>query len=311
MAWRAVDGVRQAAGVSSGMLIELLVAALLAGMHAFAARPVVIAHRGASGTAPEHTFASYDRAIAMGADYIEQDLQMTSDSVLVVMHDPTLDRTTRGTAADCTGKVIEHTLAQVMRCDAGAWFNERQPALANAAYVGARVPTLEELFVRYGTTTNYYPETKNPADAPGMERRLVALIRRYHLMPGEAPRGRVVVQSFSEPSLRLVHAMAPDLPLIQLMNQRVPAASLDSAFASIATYADGVGPDRKLVDSLFVARAHAHCLAIHPYTVDDEGEMRRLLTLGVDGLFTNHADRMRALVPGVPAPMTRSCSEGR
>ena len=75
--------------------------------------PIVIAHRGASGYAPEHTFASYDLAVEKGADYLEQDLQLTADGVLVVLHDATLDRTARGPAASCTGPVSEKTLAQV------------------------------------------------------------------------------------------------------------------------------------------------------------------------------------------------------
>ena len=290
------------------MPFALLPLWLAAALLAFSARPVVIAHRGASGTNPEHTFASYDRAIAMGADYIEQDLQMTSDSVLVVLHDPTLNRTARGDAADCTGRVIDHTLAQLRRCSAGQWFNERQPTLATPAFADARIPTLEELFQRYGARANYYIETKNPEDAPGMERRLLGLVRQYRLMPGEAPRGQVVVQSFSQRSLRLVHELASTLPLVQLLSEPIPRSALDSAFTEIARYADGVGPDRKLVDSAFVASAHAHCLAIHPYTVDDESDMRRLLALGVDGLFTNFADRLRALAPGAPAPMTPRCT---
>ncbi|HEX2165607.1 MAG TPA: glycerophosphodiester phosphodiesterase family protein, partial [Longimicrobiales bacterium] len=73
---------------------------------------LVIAHRGASAYAPEHTFASYDMALRMGADFIEQDLQMTSDGVLVVLHDETLDRTTGGR---CTGRVIDHTLEEIRR----------------------------------------------------------------------------------------------------------------------------------------------------------------------------------------------------
>ena len=111
-----------------------------------AAAPLVVAHRGASGTRPEHTFAAYDRAIALGADYIEQDLQVTSDGVLVDMHDGTLNRTTRGAAENCTGNVNSKTLAQIKTCSAGSWFGPE--------YVDEKVPTLEELFQRYGKTVN-------------------------------------------------------------------------------------------------------------------------------------------------------------
>ena len=288
-------------------LLVLAFVPLAAGSALHSGTPLVIGHRGASGTAPEHTIAAYDRALAFGADYIEQDLQMTRDSVLVVMHDPTLDRTMRGAPADCKGRVIDKTLAQIKQCDAGLWFNERYPQLAKPEFVGQRVLTLEELFQRYGDSTNYYIETKNPEDAPGMERGMIALIRQYTLGPKNAPRGRVVIQSFSEPSLRLVHELAPKLPLVQLIEKR-PVGDLDAAFARIGSYAEGVGPDKRLIDAEWMKAAHAHCLAVHPYTVNETEEMRRLLALGVDGMFTNFADRMRALVPGPRIRMARYCA---
>ena len=288
-------------------LLVLALVPLAAGGALHSGTPLVIGHRGASGTAPEHTIAAYDRAIALGADYIEQDLQMTRDSVLVIMHDPTLDRTMRGAPDNCKGRVIEKTLAQIKQCDAGLWFNERYPQLAKREFVGQRVLTLEELFQRYGDSMNYYIETKNPGDAPGMERRMIALIRQYKLGPTNAPRGRVVIQSFSEPSLRFVHGLAPKLPLMQLIEKR-PDADLDAAFARISDYAEGLGPDKRLIDAEWMKAAHAHCLSVHPYTVNETEEMRRLLALGVDGMFTNFADRMRALVPGPRIRMTRYCT---
>src|SRR5262245_44060883 len=109
---------------------------------------LAIGHRGASGYAPEHTFASYDRAIELRADYIEQDLQLTKDGVLVAMHDPTLDRTARGSAENCKGLVIEKTLAQIKTCDVGSWFNAAFPQHARPEYVGQKIPTLEEIFKR-------------------------------------------------------------------------------------------------------------------------------------------------------------------
>src|SRR5919107_3041481 len=93
-----------------------------------------VGHRGASGYAPEHTIPAYDLALKMGADYIEQDLQLTKDGVLVVLHDETLDRTARPTAesapGDCTGLVREKTLAQIKTCDVGSWFNDTYPQYA-------------------------------------------------------------------------------------------------------------------------------------------------------------------------------------
>src|SRR5262245_32153931 len=177
---------------------------------------LAIGHRGASGYAPEHTFASYDLAIQLGADYIEQDLQLTKDGVLVVLHDPTLDRTTRGSAENCNGLVIEKTLAQIKTCDAGISFHHAYRRFAQREYVGQRVPTLEEVFQRYQHSQNYYIETKNPEDAPGMEENLLALLDKYDLRGNAVKRNQVLIQSFSNASLRKVHGLDPELPLIQL-----------------------------------------------------------------------------------------------
>jgi glycerophosphoryl diester phosphodiesterase len=246
-----------------------------------AAAPVLnIGHRGASGYAPEHTFASYDLALELGADYIEQDLQMTSDGVLVVMHDETLDRTAHGPAEDCTGAVKTKTLAQIKRCDAGSWFAPR--------FAGQRIPTLEEVFQRYGRKANYYIETKSPEIYPGMEEALLALLDRYGLREPAAARWQVLIQSFSPESLLRIHELDPSLPLIQLTSAGAgPLVQLPA----IRRYAVGIGPSMGDVDAQLVAAAHAQCLAVHPYTVNETADMRRLVDLGVDGAFTNFPDR--------------------
>jgi glycerophosphoryl diester phosphodiesterase len=262
--------------------------------------PVVIAHRGYSGVAPEHTLLAFDLAVEGEADYLEQDLQMTSDGVLVVLHDATLDRTARGPSEHCTGPVIEKTLAQIRRCDYGAWFNERNPDLANPAFEGVAVPALEELFVRYGRSVRYYIETKNPEDAPGMEEALVALLGRYRLLDAtpESP-PRVLVQSFSPESLRRLHSLEPSLPLVQLFG-RMPAAEIVPQLREVASYAAGIGPHFSSVDEDLVAAAHEAGLVVHPYTVNDPGEMIRLLAIGVDGFFTDQTSRARAVRRSMP-----------
>ena len=250
-----------------------------------------IGHRGASGYAPEHTIPSYDLALRLGADYIEQDLQMTRDGVLVILHDDTLDRTARGPKRDCTGPVITKTLAQIKTCDVGSWFNETYPQYARPEYGGLKIPTLEEVFQRYGSNTNYYIETKNPEAAPGMEEELLRLMDEYGLRTPAAERWRVLIQSFSPASLRKIHALDPSLPLIQLYDEEtseVIRANLDTARA----YAVGVGPSKGDVDRQLVDAAHARCLCVHPYTADEKQEMRALIDLGVDGMFTNFPDRL-------------------
>ena len=149
---------------------------------------LVIGHRGASAYAPEHTFASWDRALEIGADYLEQDLQMTSDGVLVVLHDDTLDRTTGGA---CRGRVNDHTLAEIRDCDVGSWFNAARPAHADTAYAAERIATLDEVLTRYADRACFYIETKNPAEAPGMEEALLELLDAHQLRRAAAADWRV------------------------------------------------------------------------------------------------------------------------
>ena len=256
-----------------------------------------VGHRGASGRAPEHTLAAYDLALASGADYIEQDLQLTKDGVLVALHDPTLDRTARGPREHCTGPVIEKTLAQIRTCDVGSWFNARYPEHARAEYAGLRIPTLDEVFARYGHRANYYIETKNPEDAPGMEERLVALLDAYRLRRPATARRRVVVQSFSRASLVRLHALDPALPLVQLFGGPVnTSAAVRATLDAVRAYAVGIGPGKGAVDAALVAAAHARCLDVHPYTVNEPAEMRALIDVGVDGMFTNFPDRLDAVL---------------
>lgn len=259
-----------------------------------------IGHRGASGYAPEHTIPAYDLALKMGADYIEQDLQLTRDGVLVVLHDETLDRTARPTAesapGDCTGLVREKTLAQIKTCDVGSWFNETYPQYAKPEYVGLRIPTLEEVFKRYRKSVNYYIETKSPESAPGMEEELLRLMDEYGLTKSAADKWQVLIQSFSPASLQKTHALDPSLPLIQLFSGNETSATIQARLDATRTYAVGIGPAKADVDAALVEAAHARCLDVHPYTVNDTPEMEQLIALGVDGMFTNFPDRLETVL---------------
>lgn len=235
--------------------------------------------------------AAYDAALEQGTVYIEQDLQMTADAVLVVLHDPTLDRTARGPARDRRGAVVSKTLAQVKRCEVGSWFNDAFPAKADPAFVGLEVPTLEEVFARYRDRANFYIETKNPGLYPHMEEELVRLLDRYGLTgPAEFDR-KVLIQSFFAANLLKVHALKPRLPLVQLYpsigSERI-RASLDR----VACYAVAIGPSLRDVDDALIEAAHARRLQVHPYTADATRDLRKLVALGVDGIFTNFPGRL-------------------
>ncbi len=259
-------------------------------------RVQVIAHRGASWDAPEHTFASWDLALERGADWIEQDLHLTRDGRLVVVHDDTLERTARGPAADCTGPVAEKSLAQLQRCDMGSWFNTEHPERAHARFVGARIPTLDSVLTRYATRAKFYIETKWVDGAPPMEEALLGMLRAHRLAGPGADYARVLVQSFSVTSLERLHALDPALRLVLLIEDPIPPDSLDAVLARVARIAVGIGPARGLTSAHLVERAHAARLFVHPYTVNAPATMRYMLRINVDGMFTDRPDLLRGLL---------------
>ena len=232
--------------------ISLFGVAPAASADSLAGGPVLnIGHRGTAGLAPEHTTASYDLALKLGADYIEQDLRMTKDGVLVIIHDEDLDRTTRGPAENCTGPVSEKTLDQIKTCDVGSYFNERYPKYARDEYAGLKILTLEEVFKRYGTETNYYIETRsseappgNPGidDSSGMEEELLRLMDQYGLREPAADSWRVLIQSFVPASLSEIHAQDPSLPLVQLYSDEETSETIQTDLEAAQAYAIGVAP---------------------------------------------------------------------
>ncbi|MFP3509820.1 glycerophosphodiester phosphodiesterase [Peribacillus sp. SIMBA_075] len=246
---------------------------------------VNIAHRGASGYAPEHTIPGYQLGEQMKGDYIEIDLQMTKDGRLIAMHDEKVDRTTNG-----TGLVKDLTLAEIKKLDAGTWFNEKYPQLAKKKYEGLTVPTLEEVFMKFGRQANYYIETKSPDVYPGMEEELLQVLKENKLVDSKGRTKNVLIQSFSQESLLKVHDMNPNLPLVQLFSYKNQATISDEELESIKKYAIGVGPNFNKVDGQYVKMVRNHDLQFHPYTVNERADMKKALEWGATGLFTNYPD---------------------
>lgn len=252
----------------------------------------VIAHRGASGYAPEHTLIAYKTAMDMGADYIEFDLQQTKDGVLICLHDETLDRTTN--AKEIFAKresyyVSEFTIDEIKQLDAGAWFNKAYPDKAKDEYVGLKIPTLDEAikYVEdYGKGKfNYYIETKSPDIYPGMEEKLLEKLRLYNVTD------KAIIQSFSSESLRKIRQLNNSIKLVLLYSSDdYSVIKLIESLNTIESYANGIGPEKVLVDKSLINEAHKHNLVVHPWTVNERVEMEKLLDLGVDGMFTNYPD---------------------
>jgi glycerophosphoryl diester phosphodiesterase len=268
-------------------------------------QPLVIAHRGACGYRPEHTLASYRLAIALGADYVEPDLVMTRDGVLVARHENEIGRTTdvagRGEFANrMTTKVVDgvqrtgwftedFTLTELKTLRAVERLPELRPR--NTRYDGRYdVPTFDEILtlveeesVRLGRTVGVYPETKHPsyfADLGlALEEPLLASLGRHGL---DGPDSPVFVQSFEAGNLRWLRARTR-LRLVQLVSDlgRVDMVT-STGLRRVATYADAVGVAKDLVlpkhpdtatignPSAVVADAHAVGLRVHVWTLRDE-----------------------------------------
>ena len=285
-----------------------------------AARKVLVAHRGASSYAPEHTLAAYRLALEQGADFVEQDLQISKDGVLVCLHDLTLERTTdvetvfpdratAGIGGSRTWPVSSFTLAELKRLDAGAWFGP--------AFAGTRIPTFQEAIDLVRGKAGLYPETKAPevygSRGFDMEALLLEQLTRNGLhRPGGDPRTPVIVQSFSSESLRKMKRAGAAIPLVFLVSDADPGRGRwlsDTGLQDVARFAAGLGPAKSLLlsDPTLRPRAHAAGLTVTPYTFRSAGlppgssvrdEMARFLYgIGVDGLFTDNPDQF----PRAPA----------
>jgi alkaline phosphatase D len=285
--------------LSLGLLVNYAPEAMAAEKQQSLLQPLVenvevIAHRGASGYAPEHTLAAYEKAIQMKTDYVELDLHMTKDGELIAIHDSTLARTTNVEELFPTRspwRVKDFTLSEIKQLDAGSWFNSTYPEFAKKQYVGQKIPTLQEVidFIKKkDKKVALYIETKAPDIYPGMEEKLVEILKKN----GYLKKDKVIFQSFSEASLRKLQEIIPDdIPLIQLYSPKMlQGQNLDDVFNRAAEYADGVGPDKTLVTPAFMQEAHERNLLVHPYTVNTQDEMVAQLSLGVDGMFTNYPD---------------------
>jgi|SRR5690625_727122 len=237
---------------------------------------LMIAHRGASLHVPEHTIEAYDLAKESKADYIEIDLQMTKDNKLIAMHDEKVDRTTNG-----TGNINDLTLNHIKKLDAGKWFDETLEGLS--------VPTLEEIIQRYGRDVNYYIETKYPKDNFKMEKLLIETLRDYGLLEN-ASQGNIIIQSFSEESLRKIKDLDDKIPLIQLQGYDEVSTISNDELEQIKDYAIGIGVNSESVTKEFVDKVSKQGMLVHAYTVNEIREMNRLKELGVHGIFTDNKD---------------------
>lgn len=250
-------------------------------------RVVNVAHRGASAEAPENTLSAVRRAIALGVDLIELDVQRCRDGALVLMHDATLVRTTNVQRVFPTRgpwRVADFTYEELTRLDAGAWKSGR--------FSGERIPTLDQaLEVIRNSDTGLLLELKAPQLYPGIVTDVVSTMRGIpEYVESAVAGGRLIVQSFNVAAMKDHKTQAPAVPVGLL--GAPPVANLPV----LATWADQVNPNHLSVDQAYVDHVHRLGMECLVWTVDWGPAMRRALGLGVDGVITNRPDRLAQLM---------------
>lgn len=272
----------------------------------------LVAHRGASAYAPEHTLEAYRLALEQRADFVEQDLAVSKDGVLVCIHDLTLERTTNvedvfpdrfvedksGPAPAKRWPVHDFTLAEIKRLDAGTWFDQK--------FVGARVPMFQEAIDLVRGKAGLYPELKDPefyrTRGVSPEKLLAEVLTRNSLVNDSAT--AVIIQSFDDTTLKNLARDLASVPRVFLVEARaIDRVDSSEKLREIATWATGLGPNKAIVEMRpeVVKWAHAAKLTVTPWTFRSSNtgaypsvreEMAKFLyDYGVDAVFTDNPDQ--------------------
>jgi glycerophosphoryl diester phosphodiesterase len=262
-------------------------------------RPQVVAHRGASSEAPEHTLAAYRAALSAGADAVECDVRLTADGHLVCVHDRRVDR-----VSDGRGVVSTLELARLEELDFGSWHGSadaaaRDPEEPDQDRERNRVLTLRrllELAAGHDRPVGLAIEVKHPTRYAGLvERRLVELLDEFGwARPKDGEPSPVRVMSFSRLAIRRVHRLAPALDTVFLMepfSYRVRNGVLPRGVSA-------GGPSIEILRTRpdYVEQLHRAGQRVHVWTVDEPSDVELCIKLGVDAIITNRPREVRALV---------------
>ena len=275
----------------------------------------LIGHRGASGYAPEHTVPAYKLAMEQRVDFVEPDLAVSKDNVLVCLHDDTLERTTNvaevfpdraspDAPSHQPGKhwlANDFTMAELKRLDSGKWFKPE--------FAGQRLLTFQEMIdlVKSKPGFGIYPELKSPElyKSRGIDqvKLFVDIVKKNGLDKPESLKTMpVIIQSFDEAAVRRVAVDLPTIPRVFLTNKDEDVT--EARIRDLAKFATGIAPEKFVIarHPEMVARAHAAGLTVTSWTFRaDDKEMKYpsvkeemshfLYDLGIDALFTNNPDQ--------------------
>ncbi len=227
----------------------------------------IIAHRGASGYAPENTLSAFQKGLELGANMIELDIHLSRDGELVVIHDPTLERTTNG-----TGYIKNYTVKELKQFHASKRFE---------SYQGEQIPMLQEVFDLAKKRAAFAIEIKNgPILYPDIEKKLVRLIEKNDLVDD------TIVIAFYHPSLKEIKRLNPDLKTGILY-----AGGLIEPWKVAETVgANALHPKYDYIMADVIAEAHKRDYLVYPWTINTPREIEQWLDYGVDGIASDFPD---------------------
>lgn len=247
-----------------------------------AVKPLIIAHRGASASAPENTFAAFQKAFEDGADGIELDVRLAKDGVPVVFHDPTLKR-----LAKIEARIADFTAQELNNIDVGSWFNEKYPAKADGKFSAETIPTFTQLLdFLSGYKNLIYVELKGETDEiPRLAETVCNLLRQTNLLPN------VIIKSFNLNGVKLVKQILPEVrtaalfePTILMILQKKKLI-LEEA---VDCRADELSVHYSLATRKFVRRATEQNLPVTIWTTDNPAWVKRASTRGINAIITNN-----------------------
>lgn len=240
----------------------------------------VIAHRGASAYYPENTMAAFEGALSMNAEMIELDIMLSKDGVPVAFHDAELDD-----HSDGSGMLADYTLEELQKLDVGSWFG--------AEFSGERIPTLKEVlqFASGKIALNIEIKTEAVSDElrGGVEEKCIKLVREYGMEE------HVLFSSFDYRAVEHLKELAPEMSVALLYEQKQSKGMSPSEL--LDTYnADAFNCSYRQLKGKRLKDIKKHNLPVFIYTVDKETKMKRLLDMGVSGIFTNKPDVLLGLL---------------
>ncbi len=249
------------------------------------AKPLLTAHRGGAGLAPENTLAAFRNAIALGVDAVELDVHLSRDGQVVVMHDPNLERTTDG-----HGQIYDQTLAELQKLNAAAKYSGK--------VAPEPVPTLSQVLDLFKDRRERVEiEIKVPPQGryPGIEQKVLDEIKAHNLS------ARVQISSFDFPTIAEVHRLDATIPTVALLStdyfRRVdlnqPARVIQEVQDAGANI---IGVNKDLLTPPLISEAHKRGLKTQVWTVDNPDEMSKFIDLNVDGITTNRPDLLKSLL---------------